>query len=631
MTTAGGSGRKVRRFSTCLMLVMILITVPTIGLISALDFWQVEQGLIADENLLREQTEKSIVQAITLVDAGLNLFDSTLDQRMEEGFIPFLAEYERAGRDPAAMDLSRVREELGGEMDIYIINTSGVIEYTTYPPDLGLDFAEIPYFYDRVMELRLGNIFSADRVLTEPASGKLRKYAYMPSPDHRYLFELGLDCTATGVDRYDPQYRTLKEDLMRLNPALEGIRIYDCFGRIINVTDSEGPNDPAVINPIAREIFETKQDRTLTDAAAGTTTRYILVDLSDPGYASDVSRIVELTYNTTPLNTRLAEMRLGHVVLAVFASLVACCIAFPVSRRITRPVREIADDVNRIAAGNLDHQIRISTGTEFTRLEEGIGAMVAALRENIRRLRASEEAAREYSAHLEELVRERTAELEMSNRAATLFLDIMIHDINNANTIAIGYTQLLVDALEGEQQEMARKMLSRLEQSSETIGGVATLRRARESRTALTQMDLDRVIQAQTANFPAVLIHYEGHPVAVLADDLLSEVFANLLGNAEKFGGPDVEITIRVEEHGEEVEVSVEDTGPGIPDTMKATLFSRFGKGECRLAGAGLGLYICRMLIERYSGKIWVDDRVPGEPGRGAAIRFTLRKAGTDH
>ena len=219
----------------------------------------------------------------------------------------------------------------------------------------------------------------------------------------------------------------------------------------------------------------------------------------------------------------------------------------------------------------------------------------------------------------------------MSNRAATLFLDIMIHDINNANTIAIGYTQLLVDALEGEQREMARKMLSRLEQSSETIGGVATLRRARESRMALTRIDLDRVIQAQTANFPAVLIHYEGHPVAVLADDLLPEVFANLLGNAEKFGGPDVGITIRVEERREEVEVSVEDTGPGIPDTVKRELFRRFKKGEGALAGAGLGLYICRMLIERYGGKIWVDDRVPGEPGHGTAIRFTLRKAGTDH
>ncbi|MFY1644016.1 ATP-binding protein, partial [Methanoculleus bourgensis] len=100
---------------------------------------------------------------------------------------------------------------------------------------------------------------------------------------------------------------------------------------------------------------------------------------------------------------------------------------------------------------------------------------------------------------------------------------------------------------------------------------------------------------------------------------------------AEKFGGPDVGITIRVEERREEVEVSVEDTGPGIPDTVKMDLFHRFGKGECRLAGAGLGLYICRMLIERYGGRIRADDRVRGEPGCGAAIRFTLRKAGTDH
>ena len=86
-------------------------------------------------------------------------------------------------------------------------------------------------------------------------------------------------------------------------------------------------------------------------------------------------------------------MRLGHIVFALFASLIACGIALPVSRRITRPVREIADDVDRIAGGDLDHQIRISTGTEFTRLEEGISTMVDSLKENIRHLHVSEEMA----------------------------------------------------------------------------------------------------------------------------------------------------------------------------------------------------------------------------------------------
>ncbi|MEG3056517.1 MAG: hypothetical protein RQM90_10835 [Methanoculleus sp.] len=186
---AGDRGRRLHRFSTLLMLAMILITIPVIGLISILDYHQIERGLIADENLLQEQAERSAVQAVSLVDAGLNLFDNTLDQRMEGGFVPLLAEYEQAGRDPAAMDLSRIREEIGEDMDIYIINESGIIEYTSYSPDLGLDFREIPYFYDRITDIRLGDTFLADRVVPEPASGNLRKYAYMPSPDHRYLFE----------------------------------------------------------------------------------------------------------------------------------------------------------------------------------------------------------------------------------------------------------------------------------------------------------------------------------------------------------------------------------------------------------------------------------------------------------
>lgn len=625
MTAEHGNGRGPCRFGTCLALVMLLITLPVIGLIAVMDYRQVEQELIAGEDLLREQTDNSVVQSLSLVDAGLRLFDGTLDRRMQEGFLPVLAEYERAGGDPGVMDLSRVREELGGEMDIYVINESGVIEYATYAPDLGLDFRKIPYFYDRITELRLGDAFEADRVVAEPAGGLLRKYAYMPSPDHRYLFELGLVCSAAETDRYDPRYQALKDDLMRLNPALAGIRIFDCHGRLVNVTESEEPVRSGAVNSVAVEVFEMKESRTVKDPVAGTITRYLFVDLHDPGYPSDTSRVVELSYTTVPLDARLAEMRFSHAFIVILASLAACCIAIPVSRRITRPVREIVDDVNRIARGDLDHRIRGATGAEFNQLEKSIGAMVDSLKESIGRLRESEETSRQYSTRLEDQVRERTAELEESNRAAALFLDIMVHDINNANTIAIGYTQVLIDALEGERQEMARKMLSRLEQSSGIIGCVATLRKVRESEAALTRVDLDAVIRAQVAEHPA--IRYEGRSVAVLADGLIHEIFANLVGNAMKFGGPDVGITVRVEERADDVLVSVEDTGPGIPDAVKNGAFRRFGKGEGPFAGAGLGLYICRMLVERYGGTIRAEDRVEGRPDLGAAIRFTLRKA----
>ena len=612
-------------FMLYLLLAILLAMAPLICLISLVDSVGVRQELETHTREFRNQTESGVTLSILLVDTGLKLFDNTLNHEMAEGCGPVLAEYERAGRDPAEMDLLRVREELGGRMDIYVVNANGVIEYTTYAPDLGLDFREIPYFYDRITELRLGDAFAADRVVAEPAGGILRKYAYMPSPDHRYLFELGLVCSSTDIDRYDPRYQTLREELVRLHPAVTGIRIFDCYGRLINVTDPVDPVGVPAVNPVAVEVFETKEDRTLTDSVAGTITRYIFVDLSDPRYPSDASRIVELTSTTAPLDARLAEMRFSHAFIVILASLVACGIAIPVSRRITRPVREIADDVNRIARGDLDHRIRLPAGTEFARLSKSISAMVDSLKENIRRLQESEATSRQYSARLEEQVRERTADLEESNRAAALFLDIMVHDINNANTIAIGYTQVLVDVLDGERQEMARKMLARFEQSSGIIGNVVTLRRVRETGAALTRVDLDAVIRTQVADQPA--IRYEGRPIEVLADGLLSDVFANLIGNAMKFGGPAVEIAIRVEDEGEFVRVSVEDGGPGIPDDVKPRLFGRLSRGDHMAAGTGLGLYICRMLVERYGGTIRVEDRVDGRPDLGAAIRFMLRKA----
>jgi len=76
--------------------------------------------------------------------------------------------------------------------------------------------------------------------------------------------------------------------------------------------------------------------------------------------------------------------------------------------------------------------------------------------------------------------------------------------------------------------------------------------------------------------------------------------------------------------------VSVEDTGPGIQDEVKGKLFTRFERGMARGRGEGLGLYICRTLIERYGGRVRAEDRVLGTTDAGAAFRFTLQEV-TQH
>ena len=218
--------------------------------------------------------------------------------------------------------------------------------------------------------------------------------------------------------------------------------------------------------------------------------------------------------------------------------------------------------------------------------------------------------------------------LEAANREANLYLDILTHDIRNADNVSNIYVDLLIDELDGEPAQHARKLKDGIKKSIEITANVATIRKIRESQVGLFPLNLETLIREEITHYLDLHTHYRGMPVEVLADDLLCEVFTNLIGNAAKHGGPGVEVMITVEDQDEEtVLVTVADTGPGVPDDAKETIFHRFEREGGRRGSQGLGLSICRMLTARYGGRIWVEDRVPGQPKEGAAFRFTLRKA----
>ena len=111
-------------------------------------------------------------------------------------------------------------------------------------------------------------------------------------------------------------------------------------------------------------------------------------------------------------------------------------------------------------------------------------------------------------------------------------------------------------------------------------------------------------------------------PVDVDADRI-AQVLDNLVANAAKYGGAVAPITIRAARHEGGVVVSVEDEGTGIGPSERERVFERFYRGHQARGGgtpgSGLGLYVCRRLVEAHGGSIWVDDRE-----HGTSISFTL-------
>lgn len=219
---------------------------------------------------------------------------------------------------------------------------------------------------------------------------------------------------------------------------------------------------------------------------------------------------------------------------------------------------------------------------------------------------------------------------------AELYLDLMSHDLNNMNQIAQGFLEIALDTLDlpPKQKGLIEKPLEALQSSSSIIANVRKLQKAESGGFPSKTVDICKVLEdlkARYSNVPDrnVTINFEyDHPCYVPANELIGDLFSNILGNAVKHSDPakSLVIILGIEnvrwDDKDYFRIMIEDNGPGISDEMKEKLFSRFTRGETRTSGKGLGLYIARTLVQSFQGKLWVEDRVHGDHTKGT--RFVV-------
>lgn len=232
--------------------------------------------------------------------------------------------------------------------------------------------------------------------------------------------------------------------------------------------------------------------------------------------------------------------------------------------------------------------------------------------------------------------------LSEAKARAELYVDLMGHDINNMNQSAMGYLELALEMLEADGKikldgkVLIEKPLQAIKSSSTLIDNVRKLQRMMTEGVKTRPVDLhDLFEELKMHDFLTsdrdVTVNFENIPhYLAVGNELLQDVFYNLINNAVKHSRPDQPVTVdvRVERTNENGLVyyrcCIEDNGPGIPDELKPRLFHRFQRGKTKAHGKGLGLYIVRMLVNGYHGKVWVEDRVPGDYHKGAKFVVLL-------
>lgn len=227
-------------------------------------------------------------------------------------------------------------------------------------------------------------------------------------------------------------------------------------------------------------------------------------------------------------------------------------------------------------------------------------------------------------------------ELEKSKSQAELYVDLMSHDINNMNQAMMGYLELAVELLklEGKEKALVEKPLEIIEHSSKLIDNVKKLRKLESGEVHPRLIDLGKMlseVKAEYQNLPGRDITINYTPKAgyiVYANELLKDVFSNLVGNSVKHSAGPLVVNIELSSVGREdkiyYRVVVEDNGPGIPDEQKMNLFADIKKVESKAIRRGIGLRLVKVLVQSSHGQVWVEDRVRGDHTKGAKFVVEL-------
>jgi len=222
-----------------------------------------------------------------------------------------------------------------------------------------------------------------------------------------------------------------------------------------------------------------------------------------------------------------------------------------------------------------------------------------------------------------------------AGRAQQDFLAMMGHELKTPLTAILAHAQLMrrriaagapgvphADAIIAQAVRLLR-LIDDLLDTTQLTAGQLTLHL---SATDMTRLVQDAVLQAMTVT-PTHPIRVEVPEDPLIGDwdaDRVGQVLQNLLANAGKYSPAGHEILVHVTARDSEALIEVRDRGTGIAPDEIPRLFERFyrtvSSTRSSVAGLGLGLHLCKLLVEAHGGRIWVDSAL----GQGTAVTFTL-------
>jgi len=352
--------------------------------------------------------------------------------------------------------------------------------------------------------------------------------------------------------------------------------------------------------------------------------------------------VVSIGYDATNYYTHLSEIFQFGLLISAMGILLGILLSFQVANPIVNPIQSLIEVTKRLAAGDLSQRATVSSKDE-------VGTLAGAFNQMALDLSRSKEEIDQYSKTLEEKVRQRTRELEISNRELTViqnelmeanmvkseFMSIASHELRTPLTTLLGYSELLLTRPLTESQKkeflgFINEESIRLSKIVDDLLDISRIESQKDFGFVKKPVQLADVLlknikfysRAETGH--RIITNIKQDLPLVSADgEKIGQVIKNLIDNAIKYsrGG---DIMCRASVKDEMVWIDIQDQGIGISEQDLPRIFDKFFRVErketAHISGTGLGLSIAKYIIESHGGEIEVESQL----GKGTTIGFGL-------
>jgi signal transduction histidine kinase/ActR/RegA family two-component response regulator len=251
---------------------------------------------------------------------------------------------------------------------------------------------------------------------------------------------------------------------------------------------------------------------------------------------------------------------------------------------------------------------------------------------------ASQSALALQNAQLFRELKEQSLELELASRHKSEFLASMSHELRTPLNAVLGFSEVLLERMFGELNERQEEYLHDIHSSGrhllELLNEILDLSKIEAGKMALEYSSIDlRTVLDDTAAMLRERAATQGVELSMdVADDIdvvhsdvlrLKQIVLNLMTNAVKFTGAGGSVVVRARRRGVDVDITVTDSGIGVPEADQQRIFESFqqgGRGSSREEGTGLGLTLSKRLVELLGGRMWLDSKV----GVGSTFGFSI-------